>query len=94
VSDILCIMSDMAGQRITIRVSSVLGAHLRSRSRASGQSPSEIVRAALENYLAHGSRGKSAYDVAKEAGIIGCAKNGPKDLSTNPRHLEGFGKSR
>jgi hypothetical protein len=59
-----------------------------------GQTPSEIVRAALENYLDHGIRVKSAYDVAKEAGIIGCATGGPKDLSTNPRHMEGFGKSR
>jgi predicted DNA-binding protein len=87
-------MSDMSTQRITIRVPSALRDRLRSRSRSNGQTPSEIIRAALENYLDHGTRRKSAYDLAKEAGIIGCATGGPDDLSTNPRHMEGFGKSK
>jgi len=36
----------------------------------------------------------SAYELAEEAGIIGCLRGAPTHLSTNPRHLRGFGKGR
>lgn len=84
----------MASQRITVRVSKTLGALLRNRSRAKGQTPSDLVRVALETYLGRGGDSRSAYELADEAGLIGCAGRTPKDLSTNRRHLEGFGKSK
>ncbi len=37
----------------------------------------------------------TAFDVASRAGLIGCVKGAPRsptDLSTNPRHMEGFGR--
>jgi hypothetical protein len=37
---------------------------------------------------------ETAYDVASRAGLIGCIKGAPRsptDLSTNPKHMEGFG---
>jgi hypothetical protein len=34
---------------------------------------------------------ESAYDAFKRAGLIGCIKDGPSDLSTNPKYMEGFG---
>lgn len=34
----------------------------------------------------------SAYDAFKRAGLIGCIKDGPSDLSTNPKYMEGFGE--
>jgi hypothetical protein len=36
---------------------------------------------------------KSLYDILSERGILGCF-DGPTDLSTNPKHMEGFGESR
>lgn len=36
--------------------------------------------------------GESAYDAAIRLGLIGGIKDGPIDLSTNPAHMEGFGK--
>lgn len=84
----------MASQRITVRVSKTLGALLRNRSRAKGQTPSDLVRVALETYLGRGGDSRSAYELADEAGLIGCAGRTLKDLSTNRRHLEGFGKSK
>jgi hypothetical protein len=39
------------------------------------------------------SRAKTLYDVLSERGILGCF-DGPTDLSTNPKHMEGFGESR
>jgi hypothetical protein len=87
-------MSDMASQRITVRVPATLGARIRDHSRVKGKTPSDVVRVALENYLGRESSIGSAYELAEAAGLIGCARRGPKDLSTSPRHFEGFGKDR
>jgi hypothetical protein len=38
-------------------------------------------------------RGESFYDVASRLGLIGCVKGTPPDLSTNKKHMEGFGQS-
>jgi len=85
-------MSDMNSGRITVRVPESLTSRLRSRSRAKGATESELVREALESYLGKTKEGSSAYDLAEAAGIIGTARKLPKDLSTNPRYMKGFGK--
>ena len=82
----------MASNRITVRVPQALTARLCNLSRATGTTESKLVREALENYLGHSGAKRSAYDLAEEAGIIGSVRNAPRDLSTNPRHLKGFGK--
>jgi metal-responsive CopG/Arc/MetJ family transcriptional regulator len=84
-------MSDMSSTRITVRVPQALTARLRSRSLAKGTTESDVVREALETYLGKTKKESSAYDLAEAAGIIGAARNSPKDLSTNPRHMKGFG---
>jgi predicted DNA-binding antitoxin AbrB/MazE fold protein len=33
------------------------------------------------------------YESLERAGLIGCVKDAPADLSTNPKYMEGFGKS-
>lgn len=53
-----------------------------------GQSKSEVVRAALEQFL-NGERPMSALELAGD--LVGCAE-GPGDLSTNPKYMEDFGK--
>jgi len=35
---------------------------------------------------------KSFYDALAEDGLIGCIKDAPSDLSTNPQYMEDFGK--
>ena len=84
----------MASERITVRVPSILGVRLRDRFRVKGQTPSDLVRAALEHYLGEEPGAGSAYELAEAAGLIGCVRSAPKDLSTNRLHLEGFGKRR
>ena len=84
----------MASQRISIRVPSALEQRLRKRSLMEGKSESEVVREALETYLAKTDDELSAYAVADGAGLIGCVRRAPKDLSTDRRHLEGFGNAR
>jgi hypothetical protein len=91
VSDVFSKMSDMNSERITIRISGPLGAKLRKRSVLQGRPESELVRDALEAYL--DQEGNSAFDLATVAGLVGCLEKAPKDLSTNPQYLEGFGKS-
>lgn len=84
----------MASNRITVRVPKQLEALLRHRSRTRGQTPSDVVRDALETYLGRGRNSLSAYELARDAGVIGCANRKPKDLSTNRGHFEGFGKKK
>jgi predicted DNA-binding protein len=87
-------MSDMASDRITIRIPETLGQRLRSHSRMQGKPESELVRQALESYLAQPGEARPAYELAREAGLIGCVRRAPRDLSTHPRYLAGFGKSK
>lgn len=35
---------------------------------------------------------RSLFDVLQDRGLIGFMHEGPTDLSTNPRHMEGFGQ--
>jgi len=85
-------MSDMSSNRITVRIPDTLTTRLRSRSKARGTTESDLVREALESYLGNDAGERSAYELAEEAGVIGAADKQPKDLSTNRRHFEGFGK--
>jgi len=88
-------MSDiMSSQRITIRISESLVKRLKKQAGMKRRSESALVREALENYLGEAPTPSSAYDLAREAGLIGCARGLPSDLSTNRKHFEGFGKSR
>ena len=52
-----------------------------------------MVREALEQQLDPLQPMQNAYDLAVKAGIIGCVRGAKRDLSTNPRHLDGFGES-
>lgn len=38
------------------------------------------------------SPSESAHDVGQRLGLFAALEGGPSDLSTNPRHLEGFGQ--
>ena len=89
-------MSDMASERITIRIPQELGNRLRHCSRIKGQTESDLVREAIETHLGHSNGERSAFELAQEAGLIGLLRAGrrspAKDLSTNPRHFKGFGQ--
>jgi predicted DNA-binding protein len=82
----------MASQRISVRVPRGIAQRLKERSRATGARESEVVREALEKFLAKSDQ--TAYDLARKAGLIGCISGAPKDLSTNKRYFKDFGKSK
>ena len=83
----------MMSHKITFRIPAGLRKRLGDAARRSGRTESDLVRSAIESILPPQRSFGSAYLAAKKAGIIGCAGNGPRDLSTNPRHFDGFGKS-
>jgi hypothetical protein len=42
--------------------------------------------------LAGADTGESAYDMAVRLGLIAMSDEGPSDLATNPKYMEGFGE--
>ena len=82
----------MSLHRITVRIEGSIHEQLEHVAQASGMTQPEIIRAAIKDYLRRQLPTQTCYDVAKRAGVIGCVKGGPRDMSTNPKHMEGFGR--
>jgi hypothetical protein len=76
---------------VSLKLPASLSVRLERTAKKRGQSKSEILRAALEQYLngEHGIPPGSALEAV--APWVGCVE-GPGDLSTNPKYMEGFGK--
>jgi predicted DNA-binding protein len=94
-SDIFDRMSDrhMKDYRITVRLPRELRRRLKDAAHRRGTRESDVVRGAVERQLAAEDDGITAYERAKKAGMIGAVQGASRDLSTNPRHFEGFGAS-
>ncbi len=84
-----------------LRIDPDIHRRIESYAHAVGDTPTEVIRKAFEEYQArHITHGEdqteeTAFDVLSRAGLIGCIKGAsgtPTDLSTNPRHMEGFGR--
>ena len=78
--------------RLTVRIPDTLHAELSAITRATGKSESEVLREALADYCQKHGGAPSCYELAQDLGLIGCVQSGVGDLSTNPAHLEGFGR--
>jgi predicted DNA-binding protein len=88
-------MSDrtMKDLRISVRLSPETRRRLQAAARRGGKRESEVVREAVELQLAAEERALTAYDLARQAGLIGAVKGKVRDLSTNPKYFDGFGSS-
>jgi Arc/MetJ-type ribon-helix-helix transcriptional regulator len=77
---------------ITCKIPEKMDAELESIIEKRAISKSEFVRQAIERELEEQKKAVelSAYDLMKEA--CGIIKGGPADLSTNPKHMKGFGR--
>jgi predicted DNA-binding antitoxin AbrB/MazE fold protein len=57
----------------------------------------ELVSLSIEKVAENGEglthAGSTLFEVLDEVGLVGCVKGAPADLSSNPKHMEGFGKS-
>jgi hypothetical protein len=63
-----------------------------------GKSPNDLIDQMLAQCEATAptngtSNGRTLYDALAADGSIGMIKGGPTDLSTNPKYMEGFGRS-
>ena len=73
---------------LTVKLPDPLASWLSRRARELGRPQSDLVREALQR-ASEGTSGASCHDVFGDVcGVI----EGPKDLSTNPKHLTGFGE--
>ncbi len=79
-------------ERRSLRVDLRLKQQLEADAREKGVSPSQIVRQVLERHLRERTPRPNAFRLAEQLGILGCAKGLPADLSSNPTHMEGFGR--
>ena len=69
---------------------------LAKRAEETGRDPSELLDeffATLKQPKRPVRGDRSLFDVLNDRGLIGVME-GPGDLSTNPKHMEGFGESR
>jgi predicted transcriptional regulator len=79
---------------ISLKLSARLHARLERAAKQRQQSKSDLVRRALEQFLngEPSSQTKRAVSALELAGdLVGCAE-GPGDLSTNPKYMEGLGE--
>jgi len=51
-----------------------------------------VVREAIEAFLGSHRKEENCLSLAKRLGILGAAKDLPKDLSTNKKYFSGFGE--
>jgi metal-responsive CopG/Arc/MetJ family transcriptional regulator len=78
--------------RINVRVDERVKKELEDEAREKGVSSSDIVRQVLEEHLKRRPSRESCLDIARRIGLVGIYKDAPSDLSTNPEHMEGFGR--
>ncbi len=83
----------MKDYRITVRLTAELRRRLKDAAHRSGTRESDIVRGAVERQFAAEEREITAFERAKNAGLIGAVRGARRDLSTNPKHFRGFGNS-
>ncbi|MGA8029713.1 MAG: CopG family transcriptional regulator [Bryobacteraceae bacterium] len=83
----------MENCRITVRLTAKLRRRIKAAAHRSGTRESDIIRGAVERQFAAEDEGITAYERARNAGLIGAVRGAGPDLSTNPKHLESFGRS-
>ena len=82
----------MASDRLSVRLPEALRSNLETLVETTGRTESDLAREAIEEYLVRHAKLPTCFDVAEQAGLIGCVESGSGDLSTNPKHMKGFGK--
>ena len=86
-------MSDsMKDARISVRFPIELRRRLQAAARRSGTPESDLIREAVERRLAAEDEEVTAYERARRAGLIGAVRGACRDLSTNSKHFDGFGR--
>ncbi len=84
----------MSTRTLTLKVSDQLRKQIAAASRRKNISSSELVRRAVQRYVVDPDEEQPGFVSAGElAGdLVGSLKGGPKDLASNPKHLEDYGQ--
>jgi predicted transcriptional regulator len=82
----------MASDRLSLRLPEPLRHGLETLVATTGRTESDLAREAIAEYLLRRSQMPTCFEIADEAGLIGCVESGVGDLSTNPKHMRGFGQ--
>lgn len=75
-------------ESMSIKLPRTLSAKVARLAKRRNVSRTEVVRDALEAYTA--AEGSSVGSAVSD--LKGCLKGLPRDLSTNPKHLKGYGE--
>lgn len=79
---------------LTVKIPPSLDAAIAQASAQAHVSKSELVRRALDAYLRQRDAQPPFESALDQAGdLVGCFTGGPIDLSSNPEHLSGFGRT-
>lgn len=76
---------------VSLKLSDGLDAKLGLAATSRGQSKSAVVRAALKAFLENGAAGGGGSCLHLAADLAGCVE-GPRDLSFDKKHLDGYGR--
>ena len=78
----------------SLKLSREMEQALRERAREKGVTDSVVMREAMAEYLASPGKGaaKARRSFAAQASDLAGCVDGPADLSTHPRHWDGFGR--
>ena len=78
---------------MTVKLPSQLDEAVAAACKREHVSKSELVRRALSSYLSQRHTGTPPASALERAGdLVGCFAGGPKDLASNPAHMDGFGQ--
>ena len=78
---------------LTIKIPPQLEQEIVLASEREHLSKSELVRRALVAYISQRNAASPTMSALEQAGdLVGCFSGGPSDLSSNPRHLDDFGR--
>jgi hypothetical protein len=78
---------------LTIKIPEQLEQDIALASARAHLSKSELVRRAVIAYISQKKVDAPSVSALDRAGdLVGCFSGGPSDLSSNPRHLDGFGR--
>lgn len=76
---------------ISLKLPEALNARLEAVARRRGETKSAVLRRMLEAHLSDSPDAAAPSCLALTEDLAGCV-SGPRDLSTNPKHLKGFGR--
>jgi predicted DNA-binding protein len=81
----------MRMRTVTLKLPAALALRLKQAVARRGTTQSKVIREALEAHLgATSGTGQSCLDLARD--LAGSIRGGPSDLSSNKRHLKGYGR--